>query len=140
LPENHIRDVRNVGYKAVEKAAARTGLSFGEAMRMLAGANVCAEEDEYEDIGRDWSQVIAGPWLAETLTGLRDRDGLETLVEVNTGSGFNGKLRPYQQVGVRWLYLLAKLGFGFSLLINRRCPCPVRHRSQKITCRALTLS
>jgi SNF2 family DNA or RNA helicase len=115
LPENHIRDVRNVGYKAVEKAAARTGLSFGEAMRMLAGANVCAEEDEYEDIGRDWSQVIAGPWLAETLTGLRDRDGLETLVEVNTGSGFNGKLRPYQQVGVRWLYLLAKLGFGACL-------------------------
>jgi non-specific serine/threonine protein kinase len=102
-------------FGAVEKAAARTGLSFSEAMRMLAGANVCEVEDEYEDFGRDWSQVVAGPWLAETLRGLRDRDGLEALVDINAGNGFNGTLRPYQQVGVRWLYLLAKLGLGACL-------------------------
>jgi hypothetical protein len=29
----------------VERAVAATGLSFGEAMRMLAGANITAEED-----------------------------------------------------------------------------------------------
>ena len=31
------------------------------------------------------------------------------------GTALKGTLRPYQQVGVRWLYLLAKLGLGACL-------------------------
>src|SRR5438045_636986 len=34
---------------------------------------------------------------------------------MDPGDELRGKLRPYQQVGVRWLYLLAKLGLGACL-------------------------
>jgi len=37
------------------------------------------------------------------------------LAGIDPGSALNGTLRPYQQVGVRWLYLLAKLGLGACL-------------------------
>jgi len=95
----------------VERAVAATGLSFAEAMRMLAGAHVTAEEDAGE-VEADWAQVVAGPWLAETLKGLRGHEGLEP---VDPGAALKGTLRPYQQVGLRWLYLLAKLGLGACL-------------------------
>ncbi len=94
-----------------ERAVAETGLGFGEAMRMLAGASVTAGEDD-GDVEADWSQVVAGPWLAETLKGLRGHEGLEP---INPGAALNGTLRPYQQIGLRWLYLLAKLGLGACL-------------------------
>src|SRR5882724_9530544 len=60
----------------------------------------------------DWAQVVAGPWLAETLKGLRSPEGL---ARIDAGAALNATLRPYQQVGVRWLYLLAKLGLGACL-------------------------
>src|ERR1017187_4105296 len=88
----------------VERTAAETGLAFGEAMRMLAGANVPAGEDT-GDVEPDWAQEVAGPWLAETLKGLRSHQGLQ---QIDAGAALNGTLRPYQQVGLRWVYLLAK--------------------------------
>lgn len=48
----------------VERAAAENGLSFGEAMRMLAGADVAADGASVIT-DADWAQVIAGPWLSE---------------------------------------------------------------------------
>ncbi len=95
----------------VEHAAAESGLSFGEAMRMLAGANISAGDDD-SDVEANWAQVVAGPWLAETLKGLRSHEGLE---QVDPGAALNATLRPYQQVGLRWLYLLAKLSLGACL-------------------------
>jgi superfamily II DNA or RNA helicase len=95
----------------VERAAAESGIPFAEAVRMLAGANVTAREDG-GDLEPDWAQVVAGPWLTETLKGLRSREGLE---QIDPGAALNGRLRPYQQVGLRWLYLLAKLGLGACL-------------------------
>ena len=56
--------------------------------------------------------MVAGPWLAETLKGLRSPEGL---ARVDPGAALKATLRPYQQVGVRWLYLLAKLGLGACL-------------------------
>jgi non-specific serine/threonine protein kinase len=56
--------------------------------------------------------VVAGPWLAETLKGLRSPQGL---AQIDPGDALEGVLRPYQQVGVRWLYLLTKLGLGACL-------------------------
>ena len=55
------------------------------------------------DARAEWSQVVAGPWLAETLKGLRSPEGL---AQIDPGAALNATLRPYQQVGVRWLYLL----------------------------------
>jgi non-specific serine/threonine protein kinase len=98
-------------FREVERTAKDNGLAFGEAMRLLAGADV-APEDSDAAAEADWAQVVAGPWLAETLKGLRSPQGL---AEVDPGDALKGVLRPYQQVGVRWLYLLAKLGLGACL-------------------------
>ena len=97
-------------FHQVEKAAAQGGLSFAEAMRMLAGANI--SEEEATGVDPDWSSVVAGPWLAETLAGLRSPAGLAL---VTPGNALKTTLRPYQQAGVRWLYLLHKLGLGACL-------------------------
>ena len=98
-------------FREVERTAKSNGLAFGEAMRLLAGADV-AEEDPAIADQADWAQVVAGPWLAETLQGLRSPQGL---ARVDPGDALHGVLRPYQQVGVRWLYLLSKLGLGACL-------------------------
>jgi non-specific serine/threonine protein kinase len=98
-------------FREVEQTAQTKGLAFGEAMRLLAGAAV-AEEDAAVADHADWSQVTAGAWLAETLQGLRSPQGL---ARVDPGDMLRGELRPYQQIGVQWLYLLAKLGLGACL-------------------------
>ncbi len=98
-------------FRTVERAAAQNGLTFGEAMRMLARASV--PEDGAPSIAdSEWAQVVAGPWLGEMLKGLRSPEGL---AQVDPGKALKGTLRSYQQVGVRWLYLLAKLGLGGCL-------------------------
>ncbi|HEY4766814.1 MAG TPA: DEAD/DEAH box helicase, partial [Candidatus Sulfotelmatobacter sp.] len=93
-----------------ERVAAERGLSLRDALRMIAGADVDADDDSAS--AAEWGKVVAGPWLAETLKGLRSPEGL---AGIDPGSALNGTLRPYQQVGVRWLYLLAKLGLGACL-------------------------
>jgi non-specific serine/threonine protein kinase len=98
-------------FRAIEQTAAKDGLSYAEAARMLAGAGV-SENGAGTVESADWSQVVAGSWLADTLKGLRSPEGL---AQVDPGDALKGQLRPYQQVGVRWLYLLAKLGLGGCL-------------------------
>jgi hypothetical protein len=94
-----------------ERVAAERGLSLRDALRMIAGADVDADDDSAASAA-EWGKVVAGPWLAETLKGLRSPEGL---AGIDPGSALNGTLRPYQQVGVRWLYMLAKLGLGACL-------------------------
>jgi non-specific serine/threonine protein kinase len=98
-------------FEAIERRAASEGLSFGEAMRMLAGAGIAGDEATGQtDI--DWSQTVAGPWLAQTLAGLRSPEGR---APIDPGRSFQGALRSYQQAGVQWLYLLARLRLGACL-------------------------
>ena len=96
-------------FQAIERTAAETGLPFAEAMRLVAGA---ALDDAGESTDADWSQLIAGPWLADTLQGLRQPEGL---AQVSAGPALNATLRPYQEAGVRWLYLLTRLRLGACL-------------------------
>jgi len=98
-------------FGAVERTAAENGLGFREAMRLLAGADLSGEDTAAAD-SIEWAQAIAGPWLAETLKGLRSPEGL---AQIDPGAALHGTLRPYQQVGLRWLYLLARLGLGACL-------------------------
>src|SRR5215471_363697 len=98
-------------FREVERTAAEHGLGFAAAMRLLTGADV-STGDAAEAAHTDWTQVAAGPWLAEMLKGLRSPEGL---AQVDPGAALNGTLRPYQQIGVRWLYLLSKLGLGACL-------------------------
>ena len=98
-------------FREAERAARENGLAFGEAMRLVAGADVTPTDMPAEGAG--WAQVVAGPWLAETLKALRNpQQGLDGM---DPGDGLKGKLRPYQQVGVRWLHLLTRLGLGACL-------------------------
>ncbi len=98
-------------FRAVERTAQDNGLSFAEASRLLAGADIAAEDAAAADHA-EWAQVVAGPWLAETLERLRSPQGL---AQVEPGDALRGVLRPYQQAGVQWLYLLTKLGLGACL-------------------------
>ena len=58
-------------FKNAQALAERDGLTFIEAMRLLAGAAVTGTDQDAAVA--DWSQVTAGPWLAETLKALRPR-------------------------------------------------------------------
>jgi non-specific serine/threonine protein kinase len=98
-------------FEAIERRAVTEGLSFGEAMRMLAGASI-AEDGTAGQTDIDWSQTVAGPWLAQTLAALRSPEGL---ARIDPGRSFRGTLRPYQQAGVQWLYLLTQLRLGACL-------------------------
>jgi len=96
-------------FQAIEQSATENGLPFAEAMRLMAGASlddVALAEDA------DWAQLSAGSWLAETLRGMRQPEGL---ARIDPGPELKASLRPYQQAGVRWLYLLTRLGLGACL-------------------------
>ena len=95
-------------FQTIEQAA-ENGLPFADAMRLLAGASL---DDSGDPADADWSQMVAGPWLAETLQGLRQPEGL---AQIDPGAALKARLRPYQQAGVRWLYLLTRLGLGACL-------------------------
>jgi superfamily II DNA or RNA helicase len=96
-------------FEAIERRAAADGLSFGEAMRLLAGAGISGDAGAAQ-ADMDWSQTVAGPWLARTLAELRRPDGL-----VDPGRLLHGTLRAYQHAGLQWLHLLARLGLGACL-------------------------
>src|SRR6516165_6169913 len=98
-------------FETTARRASDEGLSFGEAMRMLAGAGL---ESDGTAAASDaaWSQTVAGPWLAQTLAELRRP---ETASGRDPGRSLQGTLRPYQRTGVQWLYLLARLRLGACL-------------------------
>jgi non-specific serine/threonine protein kinase len=69
-------------FEAIERRAATDGLSFGEAMRMLAGVGIAGDGSAGQaDVA--WGQTVAGPWLAETLAALRHPDGLRVSTPVD---------------------------------------------------------
>src|SRR5262249_50917437 len=82
-----------------------------EAMRMLAGAGI-AEDRATTQTDIDWSQTVAGPWLAQTLAALSSPEGL---ARIDPGRSFRGTLRPYQQAGGQWVHLLPQLRVGGRL-------------------------
>jgi superfamily II DNA or RNA helicase len=98
-------------FEAIERRAANEGLSFGEAMRMVAGAGMDGDGPT-EEVNAAWGQTVAGSWLAQTLAALRRP---ETLSRTNPGRSLHGTLRPYQHAGMQWLYLLTQLRLGACL-------------------------
>ena len=96
-------------FKDAQARAEQDGLTFAEALRLLAGASLT--DDGADPAAADWAQVAAGPWLAETLAALRAPQGLGA----DPDPALKGTLRPYQQAGVEWLQLLSGLGLGACL-------------------------
>jgi superfamily II DNA or RNA helicase len=96
-------------FKEVQELAEQEGLTFAEAMRLLAGTE--ATGDDEPAAVADWSHITAGAWLTDTLRALRNPDG----AAVDPGPALKGRLRPYQKAGVEWLHLLSGLGLGACL-------------------------
>ncbi|MFW6373667.1 MAG: DEAD/DEAH box helicase [Thermodesulfobacteriota bacterium] len=99
-------------WKQVEADAAGEGISFIEGMRLLAGAPADLDADGPPGEDREWSFVGAGKWLSDVLSDLRNPENLDAGRRCKT---FRGTLRPYQEVGHNWLWLLSNLGLGACL-------------------------
>jgi superfamily II DNA or RNA helicase len=97
-------------FQAIERLSEKEGVPFRQAMRLLAGADITAASSAAP--AAQWAHVQAGPWLAEVLEGCRSPEGL---ARVDPGDALQATLRPYQQTGVHWLYLLTQLGLGACL-------------------------
>lgn len=97
-------------FQAIERLAEQEGVPFGQAMRLLAGAEIGAAASAAPTA--QWAHVQAGPWLAGALEGCCSPEGL---ARVDPGAALQATLRPYQQTGVRWLYLLTQLDLGACL-------------------------
>jgi non-specific serine/threonine protein kinase len=100
-------------WRDVQAQAEAGGVSFARAMRMLAGTDLDdASRDGFEDARPEWSEVVAGKWLASKLDALRSP---EIRAEIEQGAGLEAELRPYQKVGVQWLWALRSLQLGGCL-------------------------
>ena len=98
-------------WERVRREAERTGLSFLDGMRLLAGADTTEVADDPAAV-QGWSRVEAGAWLAATLDRLRGPDGLAS---ADPGAELHGTLRVYQKVGVSWLSFASSLRLGVCL-------------------------
>ena len=100
-------------WREVQAQAEAGGVSFAVAMRMLAGADLGgAAPDGFEDARPEWSEVVAGKWLAKRLAGIRSP---EIRAEIEANAGLDAELRPYQKAGVAWLSTLRALELGGCL-------------------------
>ncbi len=97
-------------WKEARQSAAE-GLSFVEAMRLLAGADVGGGEAA-PAADREWVGIQPGAWLGGALAALRGKGGDS---QDDPGPALGTELRPYQREGVRWLWTLARLGLGGCL-------------------------
>jgi non-specific serine/threonine protein kinase len=100
-------------WSTFEAAHADRGLSVVEGLRLLAGADIVEAGGEAPagDVAA-WSKVVAGESLAKALAGLRSP---EALADLDPGPLLRADLRPYQKVGLRWLWWLRSLGLGGCL-------------------------
>lgn len=100
-------------WKRVEREVGGEGVSFLQGMRLLAGAPIdTADGSLFNEPTAAWSEVRAGEWLEESLRQIRQPTSIGVAVPP---PGLRGTLRPYQETGVKWLWLLARLGLGACL-------------------------
>jgi superfamily II DNA or RNA helicase len=100
----------------VARQGAAEGVSFLEAMRLLAGTPALDATEPppglEAGVDPDWVGVEPGAWLEGALAGLRGGAGAAA---ADPGADLRTELRPYQREGVRWLLSLARLGLGGCL-------------------------
>jgi hypothetical protein len=100
-------------WKHVEKEVGRNGVSFLQGMRLLAGAPIdTGNAGLFDGPTAARSEVRAGAWLEESLRQIRQPAGIAAAVPPPE---LRATLRPYQTTGVKWLWLLARLGLGACL-------------------------
>ena len=100
-------------WKNAQKMHFTEGISFQKALRLLSGASIGGGEAELLTAdAREWSGIKAGAWLNDLLARLRDPSQLTCIAK---HPDLKATLRPYQQVGVSWLYFMTQLGLGACL-------------------------
>ena len=98
-------------WKELERAA-REGLPFHQALRLLAGVSLGSDAaDAPDEVVAAWSQVTAGAQLRGILAELSSPEARR----LGPLPGLVAQLRPYQEAGVVWLSLLTRLGLGACL-------------------------
>ncbi len=101
-------------WRKIEKAVARDGVSFAEAMRLLSGVALGGgEAARAAERVSAWTGVRPGRWFDETLARLRQPEAVSGALPC--AEDLRATLRPYQATGVRWLHFLASLGLGGCL-------------------------
>ena len=103
-------------WRKVDKLVHEDGLSFYEGMRLLSGLPIDGKWSvlDKELSFQDWSEVMPIGSFAEALAEIRNpsqNDADFSLSEI----GLRATLRPYQEIGVRWLQLMSRLGLGACL-------------------------
>lgn len=100
-------------WKRVANQFGPDGVSFIEGMRLLARAPLGPDlVPLFDGEGAAWSEVRAGAWLGARLRELRTPQALQSALP---GPDLRATLRPYQEIGVRWLRFLSQLGLGACL-------------------------
>ena len=100
-------------WRSVQAQAEAGGVSFAQAMRLLSGTDLAdPAADGIEEARPEWSEVVAGEWLVAKLGALRSPD---IRGEIDRDAGIEGTLRPYQKIGVQWLWTLNSLQLGGCL-------------------------
>ncbi len=85
------------------------GVSLSDALRFLMSPQ------DYADMGEslaDDIDVSCGRWLGSVLEKMRNP---QLIRSVTPAKDFKAVLRPYQQKGLDWLFLMHSLGFGACL-------------------------
>lgn len=103
-----------VHWKKVEAMSRRDGVTFFEGMRLIAGFSgaVDTASESTPATAQEWAGVEPGAWLDEVLAELRDPASDAAAEAI---PGLRAELRPYQFAGVKWLWLLSRLGLGGCL-------------------------
>jgi superfamily II DNA or RNA helicase len=104
-------------WKSVERQVKTKGLSFAEGLRLIAGVNKKQADDNlaYNEVAT-WSSVVAGEWLNESLIVLRDPSRADNKkLQSVLHKYLQASLRPYQELGVQWLWSLYNLRLGGCL-------------------------
>ncbi len=94
------------------QAQAEGGVDFLQAMRLLSGASLDEGDAAADEDRAAWSEVVAGRWLSGRLDTLRS---VQVDRAIDAGAGLDARLRPYQKIGVQWLWNLCHLGVGGCL-------------------------
>ncbi len=89
------------------------GITFLEGMRMLAGLGRGGASDPLAEAEtREWSQVVPGEWLRQTLEAMRDPRVIQGF---DPERDLRAQLRGYQRAGTHWLWFMTRLGLGACL-------------------------
>lgn len=100
-------------WKKVEAETGAEGVSLLQGLRLLSGFDPKASADAAAAETRaEWASVVAGDWFQKALAELQSP---QVSAESDPGPDLRAELRPYQRLGVHWLWFMNRLRLGGCL-------------------------